>query len=537
MANTNLHKAKKEKNDEFYTQLPDIENELKHYKDQLAGKVVFCNCDDPFESNFFKYFAMNFNQIGLKKLIVTCYYPSPVANTQLSLFGDDVPIKHKGMEKFANHAYKIELDHVSDIDNSGSIGITDVEKMLKNEKAKLKRGNNSSILTYLNGDGDFRSDECVELLKQADVVITNPPFSLFREYLAQLVEYNKKFLIIGSKNAVTYKGVFKLIKAEKIWLGYGFKSGAAYFSVPNPREFASGVYDDKTGLVKFGNLSWYTNLYVDRSENRIIPYLTFEEGRSKGLYPKYDNYDAIEVSKVAEIPADYDGVMGVPITFLDKWVPSCNFQVVKFRKGDDDKDLTYTIDERSEPHTQRRTIQPYFRTLIRYHQGDHTSEHSYGIVGTMYAFSSPKCHVAGTPWTGKVNGKNVFKRILIKRTEIIGLDRYVQGNTMPNKRMHINGKEIYARILIKRTEIIGQSGVDIMLSKGRPYINGKRLYSRLFIKRHEIIGATESEGKGFSNGLWDSRSKVAQPMVNGKRLYRRLFIKPKEIKAEIKDKE
>jgi len=358
MANTSLRKASKAKNDEFYTQLADIENELKHYKDQLKGKVVFCNCDDPFESNFFKYFAMNFNQIGLKKLIATCYDPSPVANTQLSLFGDDVPIKHKGMKKFANHAYKIELDHVLDIDKSGSIGIADIEKMLEAEKAILKNGGSSSILSYLDGDGDFRSDECIELLKQADVVITNPPFSVFREYIAQLVEYDKKFLIIGNKNAITYKEVFSLIKNSKLWLGYRNINSDMWMILPDGVEKYEKIINGNK--VKHIMACWFTNLYVDKSSRPIIPYLTFEKGRATGLYPKYDNYDAIEVSKVAEIPEDYDGVMGVPITFLDKWTPSSNIEIVKFRKGDDDKDLTYTERERE------RKVQPYFRILIRY---------------------------------------------------------------------------------------------------------------------------------------------------------------------------
>ena len=198
------------------------------------------------------------------------------------------------------------------------------------------------------------------MLKKADIVITNPPFSLFREFVAQLVEYNKKFLIIGSKNAITYKEIFKLIKENKLWLGYGFAKGNAYFKIPpeKSREFAAGVYDSNTGLVKFRNVGWFTNLYVDRSEDPITPYLTYEQGRKKGLYPKYDNYDAIEVSKIAEMPSDYDGVMGVPITFLDKWVPESGIEIVKFRKGNDDKDLAFT--------RERERVQPYFRILIRY---------------------------------------------------------------------------------------------------------------------------------------------------------------------------
>lgn len=356
--NTSLHSAKKAKNDEFYTQLPDIERELRHYADQLRDKVILCNCDDPFESNFFKYFAMNFNRLGLKKLIAICYYPSPVAGKQLTLFEVKPPLR-KGISKSTKAAYKIEITEVKDKDNSGGINLADVEYLLKYS---------GNALTLLEGDGDFRSDECIELLKEADIVVTNPPFSLFREYVAQLFEYNKKFVIIGSKNAITYKEIFMLIKENKLWLGHGFKGGNAYFSVPNPRDFASGVYDEKTGLVKFRNLGWYTNLTVNRSEDPIVPYIKYEDGVKRGLYPKYDNYDAIEVSKVAEIPVDYYGAMGVPITFLDKWVPPALIERER---------------EREE-------------------------------------------------------------------FAILGLDRYIKGNTMPNRRMFVNNKEIYARIIIKR---------------------------------------------------------------------------------------
>jgi hypothetical protein len=369
MANKSLDKAKRAKNDEFYTQLSDIENELKHYKDQLRGKVVFCNCDDPFESNFFKYFAMNFNQIGLKKLIATCYDPSPIANTQLSLFGDDIAVIYKGMKKSTSRAYKIELGRIEDMDGSGSISIPDVEKMLEAEKVLLKSGKQSRILTYLEDDGDFRSDECVELLKQSDVVITNPPFSLFREYIDQLVIYDKKFLVIGNKNAITYKDMFRLIQESKLWVGYRRMTGGMWMMVPESGENFDKVVDG----IKLKNVPscWFTNLYVDKSSDPIIPYIRYEDGVKRGLYPKYDNYDAIEVSKVSEIPDDYDGVMGVPITFLDKYTPDSDIEIVKFRKGDDDKDLIYTERER-----ERRT-QPYFRILIRYRRAGQIRRRKY----------------------------------------------------------------------------------------------------------------------------------------------------------------
>lgn len=310
--NKSLHRASKEKNDEFYTQLADIENELKHYKEHFRGKVVFCNCDDPYESNFFKYFAMNFNHLGLKKLIATCYDSSPIVGTQLSLFPERNP-------------YKIEITEVTDENGDGAIDLSDVEYLLKNKsntRAKLK-------------SGDFRSEECVELLKESDIVVTNPPFSLFREYVAQLVEYDKKFIIIGSKNAITYKEIFRLIRDNKVWLGYGFLNGNAYFRTPTTsREYANGVYDENTGLVKFRNCGWFTNIDIEKRHEWLLLYKNYNPEE----YLKYDNYDAINVDKTADIPYDYDGAMGVPITFLDKYNPE-QFEIVKFRKGNDDKDL------------------------------------------------------------------------------------------------------------------------------------------------------------------------------------------------------
>lgn len=313
MASELLEKAKRNKADEFYTQLSDIEAEMLHYRDHFRGKVIFCNCDDPFESNFFKYFAMNFNFLGLKKLIATCYSNSPVAWQQLSLF-DVKSLNVKSAD--GKLPYKIEINEVRDENGDGAIGLADIELLLKNR-------NNS--LALLKGDGDFRSHECVELLKQADIIATNPPFSLFREYIAQLMEYKKKFIIIGSKNAITYLDVFKLIKENKIWLGNGFRNGNAYFKIPAEysREWADGVYNPDTGLVKFRNVGWFTNLdFQKRHEN-----LTLYKHYTPEEYPRYVNYDAIEVSKVAEIPFDYDGEMGVPITFLDKYNPE-QFEII-----------------------------------------------------------------------------------------------------------------------------------------------------------------------------------------------------------------
>lgn len=313
MATELFEKAKKNKADEFYTQLPDIEAEMRHYREQFRDKVILCNCDDPYESNFFKYFAMNFNFLGLKKLITTCYTDSPVAGEQLSLF-DVESIKENNIE--AKHPYKTVITEVRDENADGAIDLSDVEHLLKNRE---------NTLTLLNGNGDFRSLECIELLKEADIVVTNPPFSLFREYVAQLVEYEKKFIIIGSKNAITYKNIFKLIQENKIWLGNGFPNGNAFFRIPAEysREWANGVYNPETGLVKFRNVGWFTNLDFKKRHESLTLYKRYTPEE----YPRYVNYDAIEVSRVAEIPYDYDGEMGVPITFLDKYNPE-QFEII-----------------------------------------------------------------------------------------------------------------------------------------------------------------------------------------------------------------
>lgn len=329
--NKNLHSAKSNKKDEFYTQLTDIENELKHYRHHFEGKTVFCNCDDPRVSNFFHYFSHRFESLGLKKLITTCY-----KNQERDLFSENASES------------AIMLEYLGDkngdkIPNAEEIGTT-----------------------VLKGDGDFRSEESIALLKEADIVVTNPPFSLFREYVAQLMEYDKKFIIIGNQNAITYKEIFSLIKDNRIWLGY--KAGDMSFQVPDDYEMrATRSWRDEGGKNwrSLGNACWFTNLDHSKRHEEIDLYKEY----SPEEYPKYDNYDAIEVSKTKEIPKDYAGAMGVPITFLDKFSP----------------------------------------------------------------------------------------------------------------------------------------------------------------EQFEIIGATESEGKGFSNGLWDESSKVAQAVVNGQRIYKRIFIKNKKL--------
>jgi hypothetical protein len=258
-----LENAKKNKADEFYTQLPDIEAEMRHYKEQFRGKVVFCNCDDPFESNFFKYFALNFNYLGLKKLMATCYAESPVMGGQLSLF-DVTSLDVKNGE--VKTPYKVEISEVTDENADGAVDLADVEYLLKNRK---------NTLTLLKGDGDFRSPESIELLKQADIVATNPPFSLFREYVAQLVEYDKKFIILGSQNAITYKETFRLIKENLIWLGMD-NGGTKWFQVPLDYEITTESrkkFDDKGNkYFSMGNIMWFTNLDVPKRHETLTLY-------------------------------------------------------------------------------------------------------------------------------------------------------------------------------------------------------------------------------------------------------------------------
>ncbi|HOZ55795.1 MAG: hypothetical protein BWY51_00206 [Parcubacteria group bacterium ADurb.Bin316] len=310
-SNKNLHKANQAKKDEFYTQLVDIEKELKHYKEQFKGKVVYCNCDDPFESNFFKYFAANFNALKLKKLITTSYVKSPIVGGQLSLF------EMEGLKPSGKEPFKIEIKKVPDIDGNGAVNIDDVEYLLRHDK---------NTATPLKGNGDFRSDECIKLLKQADIVVTNPPFSLFREYVAQLAEYNKKFLIIGNVNSITYKECFKLIKVNKMWLGASIHSGDREFRVPDdyPLDAASSRIDsDGYKYIRVKGVRWFTNLdYKERHENLVLyKKYTLQE------YPKYENYDAINVNKTSDIPIDYNGAIGAPITFLDKYNPD-QFEII-----------------------------------------------------------------------------------------------------------------------------------------------------------------------------------------------------------------
>lgn len=295
-----LNKAKRKKNDEFYTQLTDIEKELMHYKGHFEGKVVFCNCDDPRISNFFHYFSYNFEHLGLKKLITTCY-------------------KNQDMDLFSQHDKEsaIYLEYEGDKDGNK---VPDVEEIGVKE---------------LKGDGDFRSKKCIELLKQADIVCTNPPFSLFREYIAQLIEYEKKFLILGGINAITYKEVFPLIRENKMWLGPSIYSGDREFQIPEEianLDQVSDIRTDENGkkvYITRAIVRWYTNLTHKKQNEELILVKSYK-GNEKN-YPKYDSYDAIEVSRVKNIPKDYNDVMGVPISFMDKYNPN-QFEILECRE-------------------------------------------------------------------------------------------------------------------------------------------------------------------------------------------------------------
>lgn len=330
MARRNLDNAKVAKKDEFYTQMFDIERELQHYWPHFRDKVVLCNCDDPYESNFFKYFALNFNQLGLKKLVCTCFDGSPVQGNELVLdFGDfsDDPKKM---------AYKVEITEVQDLNGDGAVDLTDVQYLLKNDK---------NAISMLKQHGDFRSAECIELLKEADIVITNPPFSLFREYIGQLMKYEKKFVIVGHQNAITYKEIFPLIKDNKIWLGYGFKGGAAHFF--SPYEDIATAGDHRKDMIRVSGVNWFTNLEIPKRHDELdlIRLYSPEE------YPQYDNYDAINVDKTSDIPCNYPGAMGVPITFLDKYNPE-QFEIITLGIGEGNFTPTKKYQKFRNPETK-----------------------------------------------------------------------------------------------------------------------------------------------------------------------------------------
>ena len=321
MANTTLTAAKAAKKDEFYTQLADIERELVHYKEHFRGKTVLCNCDDPRVSNFFKYFTLKFNDLGLKRVIATCY-------------------KSQDVDLFSMNASEQAVYQIYDGDKDGN-NMPDASEI---EVRPLK------------GDGDFRSAECIELLKQADIVVTNPPFSLFREYVAQLIKYDKKFVIVGHQNAITYKEIFPLIRDNKLWLGYGFKGGAGHFY--SKYEDVATAGDHREGMIRVSGVTWFTNLDIEKKHEELILYKHYTPEE----YPTYDNYDAINVNKTSDIPCDYDGVMGVPITFLYKHNPE-----------------------------------------------------QFELIGCSYSYGDCGMHHLQTPWTCLLYGRDIYKRLFIRK--------------------------------------------------------------------------------------------------------------------------
>ena len=325
-SNQNLRNASKAKKDEFYTQLADIEKELKHYKKHFKDKVVYCNCDDPRVSNFFHYFSYNFEHLGLKKLITTCY-------------------KSQNMDLFSQHDCEQAIYLEYDGDKNGN-------KVPDTEEIGIK---------HLKGDGDFRNEESIELLKQADIVVTNPPFSLFREYVSQLIEYEKNFLIIGDQNALTYKEIFKLVKQNKVWLGYD-NGGTKWFQVPDDYDIKTESRKKIENGVKYfskGSITWYTNIETTKRHEDLILYKKYVSDE----YPKYDNYDVINVDKVAEIPVNYDGVMGVPITFIDKYNPDQFKLLGIMNTGEQNKGIRYEGTPHGRPTING--VEKYLRILIK----------------------------------------------------------------------------------------------------------------------------------------------------------------------------
>lgn len=334
--NRGLHAAKTAKQDEFYTQYVDIQKEVEAYLEfdpnTFRGKVVYCNCDDPFESNFFRYFAANFNNLGLNKLITTSYDGSPIAG-QATLFPE---YAEEDGERQKPNALAVTVDRVRDEDGDGAVNVTDVELFLKRNKAARKALKG----TYDHPGGDFRSPECIALLKEADIVVTNPPFSLFREYVAQLIEHEKKFLIIGNTNAITYKELFPLIKDNRLWLGCTNFNVGMFFVVPDDWEHFHHI-DEETGkkIARVSTSCWYTNLDHGRRHHPLnlmsmADNLRFSKNlRGQAAYDRYDNFDAIEVGTYKEIPSDYEGMMGVPVTFLDKYNPE-QFEILDYEYSD-----------------------------------------------------------------------------------------------------------------------------------------------------------------------------------------------------------
>lgn len=361
-SNKNLKSASKAKKDEFYTQLSDIERELKHYKEHFKNKIVYCNCDDPRISNFFHYFSYNFEKLGLKKLITTCY-----KNQQVDLFSQNKSEK------------AIYLEYKGDKNENN---VPDIEEI---------------GIKHLKSNGDFCNEESIELLKQADIIVTNPPFSLFRKYVAQLIKYNKKFVIIGHQNAISYKDIFKLIKENKIWLGYGFKGGAGHFINPHYEDYATAS-DHKEGMIRVSGVNWFTNLEIKKRHEDLILYKTYNEEE----YPKYVNYDAINVNVTKDIPMDYKGAMGVPITFMDKYNPD-QFEIIALG-------IVGSIDFKSNRKME-----------ILDKNGKPTGKFTFNAKGTLYRLYNPKLDKKSPAFKDIETGElysSIYARIIIKNKKV-----------------------------------------------------------------------------------------------------------------------
>ncbi len=508
--NSALTAAGKAKKDEFYTCLEDIESELIHYRDHFKGKVVLCNCDDPYESNFFKYFALNFNLLGLKKLITTCYVGSPVSHTAMRLDNwlDGKPDEKTPKNEVDDNSgrkkipYKIEITNVGDYNNDGAVDLTDVEYLLRND---------ANTSTILEGRGDFRSFECIQALKEADIVVTNPPFSLFREYVALLMKYNKKFLIIGNQNALTYKEFFPLIRDNKVWLGY--HSGHTLFAVPESYEIPEHIRNSDRARIRgagykvddngrlwrdLGNICWFTNLDHKKRHEPLRLYAKYDPDK----YPKYDNYDAIEVSKVSEIPDDYIESMGVPSEYADRFDLE-SFCIVR-KEVINGREYVF-VKEKGCAEMDRKTI-----SLICIGLGIPENELQWcnGAMGVPITF---------------------LEKYSLEQFNILGLDRYIEDNPNPGKRFLLRERDVRSRDHPEDRMKLICAGLGIPGAETR-WCNGAMGVPITFLdkyspKQFRIIGATESEGKGFSQGLWNPKSKIAQPVINGCRAYKRIFIK------------
>ena len=450
--NQNLNDAAKAKKDEFYTQLEDIERELNHedYQEFFKGKTVLCNCDDPYESEFFKYFAMNFNALQLKKLIVTCYAGSPVAQTELNFdTGGAIDKKHRN-----EYAYKVVITEFRDWNGDGREDLEDIKQYILSHRGSWEK---------LQGKGDFRSAECIEILKEADVVVTNPPFSLFREFVAQLMQYKKFFVILGNKNAITYKEIFPLIMQNKMFVGYTPMSKDILFTFPEKykNDFIDNSDEGSRYRIVEGRVLaraaaiWYTNIPLKKYTEELPLVCSYYENPE--LYPKYDNYDAIEVSKTARIPYDY--LPDRDLTNSDE--KQHTFSDVRCQMSDvrcQMSDIRCQMSDATESwgcqsHSSTSTTQINSRLSVAPTSTETPKCISPEQPGIQY--STARKFTSDSSSGGKCNGVmgvpiTFLDKYNPNQFEIFGLDRYVQDNPNPGHRFTINNHEIYARILIRR---------------------------------------------------------------------------------------